>query len=131
MGPLPAAARLEAGTAGLAAPHPLPVYSGSLGCSSAECVSTSLSVLASDMPSPGTDGACGCPFTVTMEMASSELVLPAYKIKPLHGLDTTSLSPLWKLASHVCLCAHQIWERFYRIPSVFSLNFLCIKFAFD
>ena len=77
-------------------------------------VSEHISVLASDIPLLGADRTHGCLSTVTVEISSSELVLPACKIKPFNELDTASLNPFWNLASHVCVCAHQIWEEVYK-----------------
>ena len=68
-------------------------------------VSKHISVLTSDIPSLGVDGAYRCLSTVTMEISSSEFVLPACEIKPLNQLDTSSLNPFWKLAKaymHMC-----------------------------
>ena len=91
-------------------------------------VSNHISVLASDIPSLGVDGAYRCLSTVTMEI-SSEFVLPACEIKPLNWiLPPWILSGSWQV---IYAYVHTRSGRKFISNCDFSLNFLCVNFAFD
>lgn len=68
-------------------------------------VSKHISVLASDIPSLDVDGACRCLSSVTMEISSSEFVLPAREIKPLNQTGyflLESFLEAGKVYMHMC-----------------------------